>query len=207
MGSPGTKSRWFPFRTPARGLGTQSGGAGGFPVTGWRDRLVALRVPYADADSVNCADSLSNQAVGTNGATGIGIKAAESPILTPARVSQGNRVISVLPVLEGSTGRRDIAHAPVPRADQPSHLVGYLNAAQQRPPSWTDSTALPSRGCFCSCCKGQRWWSERDAPKGWRCCTCHPPNHLPSEQTEIVQTGQGANPVFPHATNSQEPRT
>jgi hypothetical protein len=58
-------------------------------------------------------------------------------------------------------------------------LDGYLRAALQRPPSWADPTALPSRGCFCSCCKGRRWWREREAPKGWRCSVCYPPDHLP----------------------------
>ena len=59
-------------------------------------------------------------------------------------------------------------------------LDGYLRAALQRPPSWADPTALPSRGCFCSCCKGRRWWREREAPKGWRCSVYYPPDHLPS---------------------------
>ena len=48
--------------------------------------------------------------------------------------------------------------------------------------------ALPSRGCFCSCCKGQRWWCERDAPKGWRCSTCHPPNDLPAKAVTEIWT-------------------
>jgi hypothetical protein len=67
-------------------------------------------------------------------------------------------------------------------------MTGSLRAELQRPPSWADSTALPSRGCFCSCCKGQRWWCEREAPKGWRCCTCHPPDHLPAEAVMEIRT-------------------
>src|SRR4051794_24452856 len=43
---------------------------------------------------------------------------------------------------------------------------GYLRAARQRPVSWADPTARPSQGCYCSCCRGQRWWCEREAPKG-----------------------------------------
>jgi hypothetical protein len=61
---------------------------------------------------------------------------------------------------------------------QAALVSGLLHAARRRPPSWADPTALPSRGCFCSCCKGQRWWREREAPKGWRCWTCHPTDHL-----------------------------
>src|SRR5262245_44060639 len=54
----------------------------------------------------------------------------------------------------------------------------HLQAAQRRPPSWADHTAVPPLGCFCSCCKGRRWWCEQEAPRGWRCGSCHPPCHL-----------------------------
>ena len=67
-------------------------------------------------------------------------------------------------------------------------LDGYRRAALQRPPSWADPAALPSRGCFCSCCKGQQWWREREAPKGWRCSTCYPPDHLPADAVMKVGT-------------------
>lgn len=195
MGSPSTKARRRSLRAPAGRLGDQPGGAGGFPLTGWRDRLALLRVSYADAVSANCADSPSTPPNGTNGTIGIGIKAAELPLSTPPSGSQGNCVIPVLPVVEQSAKRGDIARVPVPSAgQQPSHVAGYLNTTRQCPPSWSDSTALPAQGCFCSCCKGQRWWRERDAPKGWRCWMCHPPNHLPSEQTQFVYTGQGTIP-------------
>ena len=77
------------------------------------------------------------------------------------------------PLSEAGTPARvrgDAEHAQMVR--------GLLNAACQRPPSWSDSAATPSPGCWCSCCKGYRWWCEREAPKGWRCGTCHPPLHL-----------------------------
>jgi hypothetical protein len=70
----------------------------------------------------------------------------------------------------------------VSRAAKVVNAVAFL----QRPPSWSDLVALPSRGCSCSCCKGQRWWCEREAPKGWRCSTCHPPSHMtPGAVTEV----------------------
>ena len=61
-------------------------------------------------------------------------------------------------------------------------------AARRRPPSWADPAALPSRGCFCTCCKGQRWWRECEAPKGWRCSTCHPPDHLTAKYMRTLNT-------------------
>ena len=63
-------------------------------------------------------------------------------------------------------------------AQQAQMVRGLLDTARQRPPSWVDAAATPSAGCRCSCCRGQRWWCEREAPKGWRCGTCHPPLHL-----------------------------
>jgi hypothetical protein len=60
--------------------------------------------------------------------------------------------------------------------------------ALQRPPSWSEAAALPPAGAWCSCCRGQRWWSEAREPKGWRCYTCHPPAHLPSEAVREMRT-------------------
>jgi hypothetical protein len=58
----------------------------------------------------------------------------------------------------------------------------------QRPTSWADSSALPSLGCWCSCCRGPRWWCEREKPRGWRCGRCHPPDHLPVGNVRWIET-------------------
>jgi hypothetical protein len=63
-----------------------------------------------------------------------------------------------------------------------------LATAMQRAPAWADPAALSVHGCWCRCCHGSRWWCERAAPKGWRCWTCHPPIHLPSEALTQVST-------------------
>jgi hypothetical protein len=55
----------------------------------------------------------------------------------------------------------------------------------QRQPSWADSEQRPPPGTWCTACRGQRWWTERQQPKGWRCMTCHPPVHLTPESVEI----------------------
>lgn len=67
----------------------------------------------------------------------------------------------------------------IPNAREIDALDGLRQAALRRPVSWADPTARPSAGCFCSCCKGHRWWCEREAPKGWRCWQCHPPDGAP----------------------------
>ena len=75
-----------------------------------------------------------------------------------------------------------------PRTTPTDALDGLRQAALQHPPSWADATARPSRGCWCSCCKGQRWWCEVNEPKGWRCAQCHPPDHLDGENVRLIQT-------------------
>jgi hypothetical protein len=56
----------------------------------------------------------------------------------------------------------------------------------QRQPSWADNEQRPPPVTWCNVCYGQRWWTERQHPAGWRCVTCHPPVHLAPEKVEIV---------------------
>ena len=79
-----------------------------------------------------------------------------------------------------------------------SPIDGYLNAARQRPPSWSDSAALPSVGAFCSCCRQGRWWCEIIAPKGWRCWQCHPPVSTAPGSVREVKTDNQAAPAATH---------
>ena len=60
-------------------------------------------------------------------------------------------------------------------------MSGQGAPSLQRYPSTAD-TAPPTPGAWCSSCFGTRWWTERREPKGWRCATCHPPDHLKPEQ-------------------------
>ena len=70
-----------------------------------------------------------------------------------------------------------------------AYLRRLQAAALSRPPSWPDPELLPSAGCWCSCCRGGRWWCERIAPTGWRCSACHPAGHLaPDAVCEVVTT-------------------
>jgi hypothetical protein len=58
-------------------------------------------------------------------------------------------------------------------------------AALRRPVNWADPVARPCVGCFCSCCKGQRWWGDA---RGWRCWQCHPPDGARTGSIMDVQT-------------------
>ena len=73
-------------------------------------------------------------------------------------------------------------------AEQARMVRGLLETARQRPPFWTDSTAIPSPGCWCSCCHGSRWWTEIARPTGWCCGVCHPPRHLRADAVRWVAT-------------------
>ena len=61
-------------------------------------------------------------------------------------------------------------------------------APSKRQPSWADSTDRPLSGDHCSCCRWGRWWCETIKPRGWRCWTCHPPDHLPPDAVTEVST-------------------
>ena len=66
---------------------------------------------------------------------------------------------------------------------------GLLDTAMQRPPAWPDAGSRPTPGCRCARCRGGRWWCEAgEAPRGWRCWTCHPPDHLPADAVREVLT-------------------
>ena len=86
------------------------------------------------------------------------------------------------------SGEREHAGPGGGRMPHKPHWLVCTYVARGRPPSWADPAALPSRGCFCTCCKGQRWWRECEAPKGWRCSTCHPPDHLPPDAVTEMRT-------------------
>jgi hypothetical protein len=69
-------------------------------------------------------------------------------------------------------------------------LAGLLASGLQRPPAWSDPASEPPPGAWCGCCGrfsriGGRWWREAEAPLGWRCWTCHPPDGRP--MTAVVE--------------------
>jgi hypothetical protein len=72
-------------------------------------------------------------------------------------------------------------------------LLPQEQGEMQRPPSWSDPEDVPSPGAWCSCCgrferSGGRWWREAEAPSGWCCWTCHPPEGWPEAAVVAVRT-------------------
>ena len=69
--------------------------------------------------------------------------------------------------------------------------AGNERAALKRPPAWSNPVP-PSPGCWCSCCYGRHWWAEAINPRGWRCSTCYPGDHLPmTRRQEIISDELG----------------
>jgi hypothetical protein len=60
----------------------------------------------------------------------------------------------------------------------------------REPRRWSYPADEPLDGDWCACCSGQRFWCEAIAPKGWRCWTCHPPDHLPSSAIREIRTSR-----------------
>ncbi len=95
---------------------------------------------------------------------------------------------------EGAAMAAHFAAPPLPDPAAPEPLVeGLLRSAGQLPPSWSDPHMTPWPGAWCGCCgrhqrRGGRWWREAVAPKGWRCCTCHPPDGQPAMAIMEVRT-------------------
>jgi hypothetical protein len=69
-----------------------------------------------------------------------------------------------------------------------AHLRQLQDAALQRPPSWPGADRMPTPGAWCSCCRGSRWWREREHASGWCCSACHPADHLPAAGVLEVRT-------------------
>ena len=56
------------------------------------------------------------------------------------------------------------------------------------PASWADPRIKPTPGARCSCCRSASWWCEATNPKGWRCSTCYPADHLDPAAVRVVTT-------------------
>jgi hypothetical protein len=72
--------------------------------------------------------------------------------------------------------------AKPPRPSAPTPLPPLSAPAPPRPrrqPSWSDVPDEPHPADQCSACRLSSWWTERHNPRGWRCATCHPADHLP----------------------------
>ena len=108
----------------------------------------------------------------------------------PETQRDGDHVSSSVPCVrpaEGIGGARDARPGRRLTYQQP-RAAGRQATALQQPPSWAGASRPPPAGAWCSCCRGQRWWSEARDPAGWRCGQCHPPAHLPPDAVRKIQT-------------------
>ena len=147
----------------------------------------AFRASRARHDTVDTTDTSSRgRAVSpdsVNSVNSVIAGADENRGMAPVNADQVSQVSrsAETPKVDAARHEQLVASYQAIPADNPG-------AALQCPPSWADPAAPPSRGCFCSCCKGWRWWCECKVPKGWRCSACHPPDQLPANAVTEVTT-------------------
>jgi hypothetical protein len=128
------------------------------------------------------------------------LAANDAPAATPGRAASGALVLQPAIPEQAKAERADreaiaevdggASPARWKLADHMRHaevLRQIQRAALMRPPSWPDTGTPPTLGAFCSCCGGRRWWRERGQPRGWRCATCHPADHLPP--SAVIEVG------------------
>jgi len=121
------------------------------------------------------------------------------PLLPPLPAQKGQGGDCAEPVASDADGFGDWETEPdlppLPDVEHQQAVGGLLRAALMRPASWSDRPdCRPAQGAWCGGCGrnppeyGGRWWQEREAPKGWRCWGCHPPDHLQPEKVIEVLT-------------------
>lgn len=137
----------------------------------WAARLAALSEPEnACADSAKSANSPAEAPIGTNGTIGRGI-------FPPADRSEA--------AIEAAYAAEERAAIQAEGTDAP-----LVSMPHDLPPSWADPTIEPTTGARCRCCRGSTWWIEATTSRGWRCVSCHPPDHLPPDRRRIIRSNE-----------------
>lgn len=148
----------------------------------WAARLAAMpRVNLSNVDSVDSVDSPKNRPIGTIGT----IDNGGFIDIAPQELPQGGGAIGTIDTIDmrGKIENQRFDPDPIERAaiEAEAMPVRRLRARAA-------GTGQPQPGDFCGCCAGAVWWIEAEAPKGWRCCCCHPPAHLQPGQFRALAT-------------------
>ncbi len=168
----------------------------------WAARLAALPIEKkANADSAESVDSPKKAPIGTNDSIDIGVFSAKRLATDPTQRVPCSRCgtlsrpfIDVLnpdgwlcdacwPACPDDAAAEQEERAAIQGEGNPAALVPH-----QMPPSWSDMAITPTAGASCRCCDRSAWWTEATSPKGWRCTTCYPGDHLPADRRREVIT-------------------
>ncbi len=168
----------------------------------WAARLASLsdgKSPYSG--SSNSSDSPILPPIGPNGAIGVGVFSAkraanDQPITVPCSRC-GTLSRPFMGVINPDLWQCDTC-LPADPIDQAYEAIErQAIIAEGRPAetvliatpvSWADASLIPTPGARCRCCSGSVWWTEPTSPKGWRCATCYPADHLPADAVRRVAT-------------------
>jgi len=151
-----------------------------------RHRLAALATSRADpslgAQAVAQSHPLGNATMRhlrqaeSRAVAGLSHRAATGA--TPA--SRASRTVAFLRGCDNAT----TSGTSVPQGEPGA----CASISRKRPVSWSEPADAPLIGDTCSCCRGARWWCETQEPSGWRCWSCHPPDHLRADAVREFRT-------------------
>ncbi len=107
----------------------------------------------------------------------------------PKELSQSS-VATIGPVgqiVAPEPGNRPFVDDPEERAAIQTEAMP-VRRIRKRMTSWVQASDEPQPGDHCGCCSGSLWWTQSEAPRGWCCCRCRPPVHLPPGAFRVVAT-------------------
>ena len=162
-----------------RQAGREAGGAAGAP---YAPHDPCARAPGGGAARTEAGDAgLGGVAAAVRAALADGAEREADPYGWLVLVRPDGRRCVMPP---GTVARLDEAGLlpALPEARETVEAARYA-----RPPSWSETEDVPVPGDRCVC-GGRRWWCNAEAPRGWWCWACHPPQPLPADAVREVLT-------------------
>ena len=90
-------------------------------------------------------------------------------------------------VLALARAHRDTRAALLADRERAAATAAPEPTLHQVAPTW-DGISMPRPAQTCFCCGSRRYWTEAQRNRGWRCRTCHPPDHLAPEAVTELHT-------------------
>lgn len=153
----------------------------------WGDAFQACMQTHDTADTVDSSSVEAPAARLSVSCVNSVMVLEEHAVLSTVQLKE---VVSAVSAVSGPNEIPSVASQgrPGPMLSNCSSGAATAPTPIKRPVSWADATDRPTPGSFCSCCQSHRWWSEMYKPSGWRCWTCHPPDHQPAETVMEIRT-------------------
>ncbi len=168
----------------------------------WADRLARLsEAKHPHAKTANKAETPPNPRFGNIGTIGRGVFSEKSTANDPAIAVPCSRCATpsrpFIAVINPDLWQCDtcLPADPIDQAYEAIERQAIIAEGRpsetvliDMPASWSDPSLIPTPGARCRCCNRSAWWCEASSPRGWRCSTCHPGDHLPADRRRDVVT-------------------